>query len=133
MSAQEALLLLCRICSAWRTIALSTTRLWASLHAPFKFILNKEPRIPAVAQWLQRSAACPISISVAANVWADPAESRSSRDALTRVLTAVADRWCHAEIDGMSLEMADELSEIKCPLLIGILPIQRMEFSTPST
>ncbi|KAJ7830516.1 hypothetical protein B0H14DRAFT_2201338, partial [Mycena olivaceomarginata] len=32
MSAQEAPLLLCRICSAWRTIALSTPRLWASLH-----------------------------------------------------------------------------------------------------
>ncbi|KAJ7892817.1 hypothetical protein B0H14DRAFT_2177112, partial [Mycena olivaceomarginata] len=32
MSAQEAPLLLGRICSAWRTIALSTPRLWASLH-----------------------------------------------------------------------------------------------------
>ncbi|KAJ7236423.1 hypothetical protein B0H12DRAFT_1140238 [Mycena haematopus] len=116
MSAQEAPLLLCRICSAWRTIALSTPRLWASLHVPFKFILEKEPRIPAVAQWLQRSAACPISISVVFNVRADPA-SKPSRDDLTRFLIAVADRWRHADFDRMSLETADELSEIKCPLL----------------
>ncbi|KAJ6539640.1 hypothetical protein B0H19DRAFT_887800, partial [Mycena capillaripes] len=66
MSAQEAPLILCRICSAWRSIALSTPRLWASLHVPFEFILSNdsESRIQAVTQWLKLSAACPISLSV---------------------------------------------------------------------
>ncbi|KAJ7892797.1 hypothetical protein B0H14DRAFT_2335064 [Mycena olivaceomarginata] len=35
MSAREAPLLLGRICSAWRSIVLTTPRLWASLHASF--------------------------------------------------------------------------------------------------
>jgi len=39
------------------TIALSTPRLWASLHLPLNFILSKPPRVPAVAQWLQLSGA----------------------------------------------------------------------------
>ncbi|KAJ6561860.1 hypothetical protein B0H19DRAFT_894253, partial [Mycena capillaripes] len=32
MSSAEAPLLLCHVCRAWRTLALSTPRLWASLH-----------------------------------------------------------------------------------------------------
>ncbi|KAJ6564116.1 hypothetical protein B0H19DRAFT_941623, partial [Mycena capillaripes] len=32
MSTSEAPLVLCRICSAWRSIAVSLPRLWASLH-----------------------------------------------------------------------------------------------------
>jgi hypothetical protein len=55
ISAWEAPLLLGRICSAWRTIALSTPRLWASLHAPLDYILEEEPRKLAVIEWLQRS------------------------------------------------------------------------------
>ncbi|KAK6996967.1 hypothetical protein R3P38DRAFT_3068936 [Favolaschia claudopus] len=53
MSAQEAPLLLCRICSAWRTAALSMPRLWASLHIPIEFVYAKsDTRRPAVEQWL---------------------------------------------------------------------------------
>ncbi|KAJ6594642.1 hypothetical protein B0H19DRAFT_918190, partial [Mycena capillaripes] len=70
MSAQESPLLLCRICSTWRAIALSTPRLWASLHVPFGFVISKEPlRTPAVAQWLERSAACRISLSLCYRDW----------------------------------------------------------------
>ncbi|KAJ6485527.1 hypothetical protein C8R45DRAFT_996909 [Mycena sanguinolenta] len=120
MSAQEAPLLLCRICSAWRTIALSTPRLWASLHVPFHFILAKEPRIPALAQWLQRSAACPISFS-ACEGWADPAEEipkAAGRATLIRSLCAVSDRWRHVEFDEVVSEVPHELTEIKsAPLL----------------
>ncbi|KAF7371131.1 hypothetical protein MSAN_00748400 [Mycena sanguinolenta] len=120
MSAQEAPLLLCRICSAWRTIALSTPRLWASMHVPFHFILAKEPRTLAVAQWLQRSAACPISFSVYEG-WADPIEgvSRSAgRDAVIRSLCAVSDRWRHVEFDGMVSEVPHELSDITSASLL---------------
>ncbi|KAF8138062.1 hypothetical protein K438DRAFT_1427370, partial [Mycena galopus ATCC 62051] len=64
MSAQEAPLLLGRICSAWRAITLYTPRLWASLHVPFDYIVDKEPRTPAVIEWLRRSMACPLSLSL---------------------------------------------------------------------
>ncbi|KAJ6485530.1 hypothetical protein C8R45DRAFT_996919 [Mycena sanguinolenta] len=120
MSAQEAPLLLCRICSAWRTIALSTPRLWASLHVPFHFILAKEPRIPALAHWLQRSAACPISFSVYEG-WVDPAEGISKaagRATLIRSLCAISDRWRHVEFDEMVSQATHEFTKItSAPLL----------------
>ncbi|KAF8171988.1 hypothetical protein K438DRAFT_1981801 [Mycena galopus ATCC 62051] len=95
MSAQEAPLLLCRICSPWRTIALSTPRLWASLHIPLDYILRHEPRKPAVIEWLQRSAACPISLTlVFENQWNDPLPGGS---ALLKALINFAARWRHAE------------------------------------
>ncbi|KAF8187088.1 hypothetical protein K438DRAFT_1595847, partial [Mycena galopus ATCC 62051] len=64
MSAQEAPLLLCRICSAWRTIALSVPILWATLHVPAEYIIAKETRKQAIIEWLQRSASCPLSLSL---------------------------------------------------------------------
>ncbi|KAF7376777.1 hypothetical protein MSAN_00095000 [Mycena sanguinolenta] len=123
MSTKEAPLLLCRICSAWRTIALSTPRLWASLHAPLDFILLKESRISAVTQWLQRSAACPISISICDGSpweWGIQALPTPCRDALTRSLCAVANRWRHAKFDTISVEMANELTDITSPLLESV-------------
>ncbi|KAJ6455346.1 hypothetical protein DFH09DRAFT_962668, partial [Mycena vulgaris] len=58
-------LLLCRICSTWRSIALSTPRLRASLQVSLDFILvlQDEQRIAAVFQWLRLSAACPLSLT----------------------------------------------------------------------
>ncbi|KAF7376697.1 hypothetical protein MSAN_00086700 [Mycena sanguinolenta] len=140
MSAREAPLLLCRICSAWRRIALSAPRLWASLHVPFRFVIFKEPRILAVEQWLQRSGACPLSFSVSdMERWerADeglPAAERDALsdrlravDALTTSLCAVAHRWRHATFDTMSVEMAYALTEIQSPLL------ESFEFSGKSS
>ncbi|KAF8199965.1 hypothetical protein K438DRAFT_1822931 [Mycena galopus ATCC 62051] len=114
MSTQEAPLLLCRICSAWRTIALSTPRLWASLHVPADFILAKEPRMPAVVQWLQRSGACPISISVCDPTWNwqdqwlpdhgdEGSIAKSTRwAALIKSLGAFSSRWRHTKFKNMS-------------------------------
>ncbi|KAJ6456492.1 hypothetical protein C8R45DRAFT_880825 [Mycena sanguinolenta] len=137
MSAQEAPLLLCRICSAWRMIALSTPRLWASLHVPFDFIVPKESRISAVEQWLQRSATCPISLSVCQNDWNQWADVESvfstvGKDALTRSLCAVAGRWQHVKFHGISF--ASALGENDSPLLqsfefIGSTPVlNQLEF-----
>ncbi|KAJ7646484.1 hypothetical protein FB45DRAFT_890577 [Roridomyces roridus] len=65
MSAREAPLLISRICSAWRAIALRTPSLWASLHIPVEFILKRpEQRIQAIPHWLQRSGALPLSLSL---------------------------------------------------------------------
>ena len=80
MSSQEAPLLLGRICSAWRSIALSTPRLWASLHIPTPieitetgqvpaqpdptFIAKMERRCEVAGEWISRSGESPISISV---------------------------------------------------------------------
>ncbi|KAF7376796.1 hypothetical protein MSAN_00097000 [Mycena sanguinolenta] len=123
MSTKEAPLLLCRICSAWRRIALSAPRLWASLHAPLDFILLKESRISAVAQWLQRSAACPISISVRDGSswdWESQGLPATAKKDLTKSICAVANRWCHMKFDSMPIEMAHELRGIKPSLLESV-------------
>ncbi|KAJ6524711.1 hypothetical protein DFH09DRAFT_1189294, partial [Mycena vulgaris] len=60
----ESPLLLCRICSDWRRLALSIPRLWAAVHV---VILN-EPKGQVLAGllkgWLNRSGVLPLSISV---------------------------------------------------------------------
>ncbi|KAF7376752.1 hypothetical protein MSAN_00092500 [Mycena sanguinolenta] len=120
MSTQEAPLLLCRICSAWRRIALSAPRLWASLHVPFDFVLPKESRISAVAQWLERSAACPISISVCdVSPWSWEIQGLppTCREVLTRSLCAVANRWRHVKFDDISFATVQALREIESPQL----------------
>ncbi|KAF7346554.1 hypothetical protein MSAN_01883500 [Mycena sanguinolenta] len=116
MSAQEAPLLLCRICSAWRTIALSSPRLWASIHVPFDYVLRNEARMPAVAQWLQRSGACPLSLSVVFEdlQWAD---GSSSGSALLASLADFSARWWHVEFMELSPARTRELARIRPPAL----------------
>ncbi|KAF7352520.1 hypothetical protein MVEN_01217000 [Mycena venus] len=117
MSAQEAPLLLCRISSAWRTIALSTPRLWASLHISFRHILSNEPRMQAVAKWLALSAACPISLSVvyAEDHWTD--WGQSSAAALLKCLADSSARWRHVEFTSLTRTCPEVLAAIIPPAL----------------
>ncbi|KAJ7130629.1 hypothetical protein C8R44DRAFT_613610, partial [Mycena epipterygia] len=74
MSASEAPVLLGRICSSWRTISLSTPRLWARLHVvepvrPYTvtstlFEEKLAQRLETTKTWLGRSGQCPLSISL---------------------------------------------------------------------
>ncbi|KAJ7633423.1 hypothetical protein DFH06DRAFT_1479659 [Mycena polygramma] len=110
MSAQEAPLLLCRIYSAWRAIALSTPTLWASLHVSFDFVQSKRlQRLPAVAHWLELSAACPISLSVNFRHVLNGA----TWDLTTTVelLAASLPRWRHVEFLDLSQDTASQLIE----------------------
>ncbi|KAK6996899.1 hypothetical protein R3P38DRAFT_3068324, partial [Favolaschia claudopus] len=62
MDAREAPLLLGRICSRWRSIALALPKLWASLHISVGF-LTTDLRTTAVVEWLRRAAPLPLYIS----------------------------------------------------------------------
>ncbi|KAJ7232662.1 hypothetical protein B0H12DRAFT_1001416, partial [Mycena haematopus] len=64
MSTREAPLLLGHICSGWRSIALANPMLWTSLHVNLDFALSSHKRVSAVAEWLARTAASPLSLSV---------------------------------------------------------------------
>jgi hypothetical protein len=74
MHTSEPPLLLGRVCSAWRTISLSTAALWAAVHlvVPPEDSFITEPilsrsaasRREGLGIWLQRSGDCPLSISL---------------------------------------------------------------------
>lgn len=73
MSVEEAPLLLGRVCSAWRSITLSTPRLWASLHIPTPSskslydpasVRKMASRCEAAREWILRSGEIPLSISL---------------------------------------------------------------------
>ncbi|KAJ6539670.1 hypothetical protein B0H19DRAFT_1180071 [Mycena capillaripes] len=121
MSAQEAPLILCQICSAWRTIALTTPRLWASLHVPFEFVLSTEQRMQAVVRWLQLSGACPISLSFSDCVndggWgASSGPVLANATALIKALAAFSARWRHVEFMQFSSTCAHQFAGISPPL-----------------
>ncbi|PPQ90854.1 hypothetical protein CVT25_007389 [Psilocybe cyanescens] len=83
MAASEAPMLLTRVCSRWRSIALASPRLWARIHVSFRkesSISGGIPGYPAISsetvssflqlrchalkEWLSRSGNCPLSISI---------------------------------------------------------------------
>ncbi|KAJ7089993.1 hypothetical protein C8R44DRAFT_720358 [Mycena epipterygia] len=75
----EAPLLLCQICSAWRSVALGMPRLWTTLH-----IGDGPPRRwSMVGDWLGRSAALPLALSLSLN----------RTDPEMEILRASSERW----------------------------------------
>ncbi|KAJ3510387.1 hypothetical protein NLJ89_g4709 [Agrocybe chaxingu] len=87
MSASEAPLLLTRVCSDWRRLALATPFLWSSLfvtlpgpplrifdedseierHRAERFLRRLKTIATAAGEWLGRSGGCPLSISMVAD------------------------------------------------------------------
>ena len=60
----EAPLLLGRICSHWREIALSTTALWSSISIGDQQLSLRLAQMPLIEAWLARSGNLPLSIQI---------------------------------------------------------------------
>ncbi|KAJ7134881.1 hypothetical protein C8R44DRAFT_849317 [Mycena epipterygia] len=116
MSASEAPVLLGRICSSWRTLSLSTPRLWARLHVvePVRlynvtstlFEEKLAQRLETTRNWLERSGQCPLSISLESGPESGPeafgvqsptdlATRPAIADLFLQVLIPFASRWEH--------------------------------------
>ncbi|KAJ6578615.1 hypothetical protein B0H10DRAFT_2101374, partial [Mycena sp. CBHHK59/15] len=110
-------ILLGRICSAWRSISLSTPRLWASLHVvepahPFDmfpaglFADKLAQRLETTKTWLGRSGQCPLSISLESNHEHDvtppladaPPPVHPNLGLFLQALIPFASRWQHINL-----------------------------------
>ncbi|KAJ7234000.1 hypothetical protein C8J57DRAFT_1381455 [Mycena rebaudengoi] len=151
MSASEAPVLLGRICSAWRKIALSTPRLWTRLHVaepsrPFNFFPptlfddKLAQRLEITRQWLARSGECRLSISLDSNhdvvtppLTPTPPHPNSGR--FMNELTPFAHRWQHISftVSPMALAQLTSLSEEDVPLLETVEIFPRPEPAAHST
>ncbi|KAF7376695.1 hypothetical protein MSAN_00086500 [Mycena sanguinolenta] len=109
MSVQEAPLVLCRICSAWRTIALSTPRLWSSLHLPIDFVLSKkEQRMSAVARWGEGQD------------WGLTQSLAQDITAFSKMVAKSSNRWCNVEFSHVSETVMLGLAGAEAPSLESI-------------
>ncbi|KAJ7441692.1 hypothetical protein FB451DRAFT_117073 [Mycena latifolia] len=128
MSALEAPVLLGRICSSWRSISLSTPRLWSRLHiveppcpynVPDWLEKKRVQRLETTQMWLDRSGNCPLSISLRCN---DDSSKWGSRDQFIRALLPFASRWEHIRFTAFfsTLEIASHLTEADVPMLKSV-------------
>ncbi|KAF8972360.1 hypothetical protein BDZ97DRAFT_1913565 [Flammula alnicola] len=137
MSHHDAPVLLARICSSWRSIAFSTPELWSSIHIPvpplsrsrfFHQHLDDEAyktdttnfvakRSAAAREWLARSCACPLSISLHD---ADASLSYNTHcDALLASFMPFSSRWKSVSVtaSAINLKPVANLAAADVPLL----------------
>ena len=124
MSAADAPVVLTRVCSLWRSVALTTPCIWAKIHIPIprhpasssrcvtylpESVLAKrwqnfselmQLRCQVVKEWLDRSGACPLSISLSypTNYFRLDSQEQDVvdddlTDPLIQVLLSFASRW----------------------------------------
>ena len=148
MKSSESPLLLTRICSSWRAIALSCPRLWSKIHIPLPGdpsfselgygIITDETRLTdrrrrfagvmrsrcnAVRRWLSRSGTCPLSLSVTYS--GDHLGTQDSTDdeliqEMFGILLSSADRWRDVDLS-MPEAIHDELQSNISPTTFSSL------------
>ncbi|KAF7292126.1 F-box domain-containing protein [Mycena indigotica] len=118
--ADEGPMLLCRVCRAWKELALTTPRLWASMHIVFPEV-TRVPRVVAmVSTWLACSGAVPLSISIVASRMCGR-EANYQLQPLLALLIPHARRWQSLEIEfhpeDKSHDILGQLRTEEVPLL----------------
>ncbi|KAF7300953.1 F-box domain-containing protein [Mycena indigotica] len=118
---EEGPLLLAQVCRLWRDIALTTPRLWASIHLAIPRDESRaEDLVGILTTWLQRSAAAPLSLTVTlAHASMSPPHlgpgwrHTTHGDELLRVLSSEAHRW-------ESLRLLDKIDLSKVPFISSL-------------
>ncbi|KAK6977527.1 hypothetical protein R3P38DRAFT_3123449 [Favolaschia claudopus] len=118
MSVREPPLLLGRICSGWRSIALSAPKLWNSLHIYAPLISTQEIK-RGITEWLTRSAPLPILFSAQYNSIAYP-RTYPENDTVLPQLIPFSARWSDLSLTNVSPDEAFSLAEVNAPLLENV-------------
>ncbi|KAF7376684.1 hypothetical protein MSAN_00085400 [Mycena sanguinolenta] len=124
MSASEAPVLLGRICSSWRALALSSPRLWSSVHivepdrAHWPAELQAQ-RVEITKAWLGRSGQCPLAISLFGDARPDPASTEHRSASVLETLIPFASRWHNISLTSTSsgLNSLSCITENDVPML----------------
>ncbi|KAK7001477.1 hypothetical protein R3P38DRAFT_1796530 [Favolaschia claudopus] len=119
MSVKEPPLLLGRICSGWRSIALSSPKLWSSLHIYTPLISNEEIK-GGVTEWLTRSAPLPILLSAQSNPITFP-KTYPEHDTVLPLLIPFSARWSELRLTSVSRHEAFLLAAVNSPLLERVM------------
>jgi hypothetical protein len=144
LSATEAPMILTRVCSLWRSVALSSPRIWTRLHIPLpgdplayskygnfgtsddravevrRQIFSKTMQLRCrVKDWLGRSGSLPLSLSISFPFRYEPptdsgAEGDEVVDPLFHTIRPFASRWRHLALS-MAFHIYQKL-ETKIPL-----------------
>ncbi|KAJ7253518.1 hypothetical protein C8J57DRAFT_1722408 [Mycena rebaudengoi] len=116
ISTKESPLLLCTICQSWRNLALSTPRMWASIHIVAPSNDKIERMVQTVHAWLARSGALPLSISLIVSQSTFP---RSDASSLVTAVILYSLRWKHIRfiLPPSQLKPLSSLSPEDVPIL----------------
>ncbi|KAJ7875682.1 hypothetical protein B0H13DRAFT_2668812 [Mycena leptocephala] len=141
MSASEPPILLGRICSFWRTISLSTPRLWSSLHVvePTRpppdsntaalFERKHTQRLETMKDWLGRSGTCPLSISLEGALYLGIGALQSHGPCLfLQALIPLASRWQTIDFTAQAPRLTEallHLTESDVPILQDLVIYER--------
>jgi hypothetical protein len=94
MSSKNAPLVLCRVCSLWRGIALDTPRLWATVAITIRPRGDPVACRDVVTAWLERSRALPLTLYLKPKVtWCSIGIEDPILDAILPVVFSHSYRW----------------------------------------
>ncbi|KAJ6532252.1 hypothetical protein DFH09DRAFT_1092917 [Mycena vulgaris] len=115
-NSSEAPLLLSQICREWRSIAISTPRLWVDLHLDLEYLQwDEEEDLEAViVEWFSRAGSCPLSFSVRGCSGLEQFESEAIRNTLL----------CYApqlQRIALQLEQVQFMSYVGIPILAQLV------------
>ncbi|KAJ6488541.1 hypothetical protein C8R47DRAFT_978600 [Mycena vitilis] len=105
MHASEAPVLLGRVCRGWRKITFATPELWRSIHVvcPPSNLADSEfasAQIKAMQEWLARSGACPLSISIRVSEagYGGLGTAVAAANPFVEAILPLANRWKNIEL-----------------------------------
>jgi hypothetical protein len=99
MSSSEPPILLTQVCSSWRIVAHATPQLWKSIHVAiprnkdYPYTMLEQHRSEGVQEWLTRSAAYPLEISVGVNGHWETSDIDDPYDKIIDALIRFSERW----------------------------------------